>query len=508
MPLADTLSEYVRACFTGIWVESHEHQDALSEINQLCRNEHWRMAVWDLERGLRTGPSSETGATDPLAAIRAVGSLLEPAGTKPKESKEDPFAILVLVNLHRFLHSAEIVQALNKQLIAGKQSRTILVVLSPVVQIPVELEKLFVVVEHALPSREQLAEIARGVATDEGELPEGQELERVLDASAGLTRYEAENAFSLSLVRHGRLEVETLWQIKSQQLKKSGLLSLHRGSERFDDLGGLASLKAFCRRALRPLSANENVRPRGIMLLSPPGCGKSGFAKALGNETGRPTLILDIGSLMGSLVGQSESNIRQALRIVDAMAPAVLFIDECEKALSGVASSGQSDSGVSARLFGTPLTWLNDHTSDVFVCCTCNDISKLPPEFSRAERFDGVFFIDLPHPETRKAIWQLYINQYGLSANQKMPEDTDWTGAEIKSCCRLAALLDVPLTQAAENVVPVARTAKESVQKLREWATGRCLHADRFGLYPHMLAKDPESSRRKVSRRPGDPSQN
>jgi hypothetical protein len=168
----------------------------------------------------------------------------------------------VLVNLHRFLQSAEIVQALAKQLAVGKQSRSFIVILSPIVQIPTELEKLFIVVEHPLPGREQLEEIARGVATDNGEMPTGAELQRLLDAAAGPTRFEAENAFSLSLVRHNRLQVETLWELKSQVLKKGGLLTLQplwktgfcrsrAGSERFDDLGGLDALKAFCKSALR-----------------------------------------------------------------------------------------------------------------------------------------------------------------------------------------------------------------------------------------------------------------
>ncbi len=121
------------------------------------------------------------------------------------------------------------------------------------------------------------------------------------------------------------------------------------------------------------------------------------------------------------------------------MAPCVLFVDEIEKALSG-ASGSQSDSGVSARLFGTLLTWLNDHTSDVYFVGTCNDISKLPPEFSRAERFDGIFFLDLPDAETRSTIWNLYLTQYGLDPQQPRPNDQQWTGAEIKACCRLARL--------------------------------------------------------------------
>jgi SpoVK/Ycf46/Vps4 family AAA+-type ATPase len=171
------------------------------------------------------------------------------------------------------------------------------------------------------------------------------------------------------------------------------------------------------------------------------------------------------------------------LKIADAMAPSVLFIDEVEKALSGVANSGQSDGGVSTRLFGTFLQWLNDHTSDVFVIATCNNISRLPPEFGRAERFDGIFFLDLPDAGQRRTIWDLYIHRYGLAADQQMPPDADFTGAEIKACCRLAALLDVPLIEASQNVVPVSRTASESVTELREWASGRCLSADRHGLY-------------------------
>ncbi len=476
MTLAARLSEYVRACFSGIWIESCEHEDALNEIARLCREENWRLATWNIDRGLRVQGSAEQSvdaAGDPLAAIRSLDALAIPDGA----------ALLVLCNFHRFLGSAEIVQALATQIAAGKQNRTFVVVLSPVVEIPVELEKQFVVLEHELPDREQLAEIARGIATEEDELPGEDEFDRILDAAAGLTRYEAEGAFSLALVLHGRLEASTLWELKTQALKKSGLVQLYRGGESFADLGGLDALKSFCTRIMcRPREA-ARCRPRGVLLLSPPGCGKSTFAKALGNETGRPTLILDVGALYGSLVGQTEQNIRRALRIAEAMAPCVLMIDELEKALSGLSSSGQTDSGVAARLFGTFLSWLSDHASDAFIVATCNDISKLPPELSRAERFDGVFYVDLPSANERKAIWKICLDQFGLDALQRRPVDADWTGAEIKSCCRLAALLDVPLVEAAQNVVPVARTASESLSGLRKWAHGRCLSASKPGIY-------------------------
>jgi SpoVK/Ycf46/Vps4 family AAA+-type ATPase len=170
--------------------------------------------------------------------------------------------------------------------------------------------------------------------------------------------------------------------------------------------------------------------------------------------------------------------------------------------LAGATSSGQTDSGVTARVFGSLLTWLNDHESEAFFVGTCNDASKLRPEFARVVRFDGVFFVDLPGREQKDAIWSIYTRHYGLDAKQPRPDDTQWTGAEIKSCCRLAALLDVPLVQSAQNVVPVAVTAGDKIEGLRQWASGRCLSADRAGVYSRAEMGSGDRGRR-VMREPG-----
>ena len=488
MSLAEQLTDYVHAAFSGLWVQTSEPDEAEREIAQLARARKWRLAVWDVAGGLRL-PGAAPGAGgapdaagDPLAALRALPALAERGGT----------ALLVAHNLHRFLSNPEVVQTAFAQLVAGKQQRAFLVVLTPVVQIPVELEKLFVVLEHALPGRDQLERIARELASERPEdLPAGDDLARVLDAAAGLTRYEAEGAFALSLTRHNAIRPESVWELKAQALKKSNLLALHRGGESFGDLGGLDNLKDFCRRALRPGKA---VKARGVLLLGVPGSGKSCFAKALGNEAGRPTLTLDLGALYGSLVGATEANVRQALRVADAMAPCLLYVDEVEKGLSGV--GGQGDSGVSTRLFGTLLTWLAEHDSDVFFIATANDVSKLPPEFTRAERMDALFFLDLPSPAERSLIWRMYRRQFGVPEGQGQPDDTDWTGAEIRACCRLAALLGVPLVEAASHVVPVAVTAAESVEKLRNWASGRCLAASAPGVYRRRGEEPPRPGRR------------
>ena len=312
MRLTEQLRDYVNAAFTGLWVQTQEPDEAEREILQLSRERRWRIAVWDVAQGLRvagsTGSSAESAAGDPIAAIRAISALAEPDGT----------TILLLHNFHRFLTSPEVIQTTFGRLVAGKEQRTFLVVLAPTVQIPVELEKLFVVLEHALPDRQQLRAIAEQVNEDPQTQTTAPNWDKVLDAAAGLTRYEAEGAFALSIARHNAIRPETIWELKAQALRKNNLLTLHRGGERFGSLGGLAGMKDFCRRALQ---GGRTVRPRGVLLLGVPGSGKSAFAKALGNETGRPTLILDIGALLGSLVGQTEQNIRLALRIADAMAP-------------------------------------------------------------------------------------------------------------------------------------------------------------------------------------------
>jgi hypothetical protein len=488
LSLTEQMTDYIHAAFTGLWVQTHEPDEAERELTRLvAKNDKWRIAVWDVASGVRLPGNPEApqvGAGDPLAALRALPSLANTEGT----------TLLVLHQFHRFLNNPEVIQTVFRQLVAGKQQRIFLVVLASVVQVPPELEKLFVILEHPLPDREQLGQIARELLSDSpDDLPKGDKLAKVLDAAVGLTRYEAEGAFALSLSRQNAIQPQAIWDLKTQTLKKSGLLSLHRGNEGFSNLGGMQAMKDFCLRATTHRNSRL-VKPKGVLLLGVPGTGKSFFAKALGNEIGRPTLMLDMGALYGSLVGQTESNIRQALRIVDMMAPCIVFIDEAEKALAGIGSSG--DSGVSSRLFGTFLTWLSDHDSDVFVVCTSNDISKLPPEFSRAERFDGIFFLDLPTREEKDGIWRIYRGQFDVGASEQQPDDTDWTGAEVRACCRLAALLDVPLTQAARNVVPVAITAAEQVDRLRTWASGRCLSASTPSIYSRATPAAAKPSRR------------
>jgi hypothetical protein len=490
LSLNNLLRDYINASFSGLWLQTHEPDEALLEIAQLCRDKSWHLATWDLQRGLEVpggAVSEQTAVGDPLAAITWLGQAPLQGGTR----------ILVMRNLHRLLNNPLLIQAIERQIQNGKFDRTFLLALAPSAELPPELEKLFVVLEHPLPNRSQLQAIAENLVQSLPGMPQPSDFDPIVDAAAGLTRWEAEGAFSLSLVRQGELSPVSIWELKSQMLRKSGLLQMYRGTEGFASLGGLEALKSFCKQALE--NRHPVAKARGVSLVGVPGSGKSAFAKALGQETGRPTLILDVGSLMGSLVGQTEANIRRALATVDQMAPCILMIDEVEKALAG-ASGSSGDSGVSARLFGTFLSWLNDHTSEVFTIVTCNDISRLPPEFSRAERFDGVFFVDLPDEQQREAIWQLALEEFRLS-EQTRPDNHNWTGAEIRSCCRLAALLGTTLEEAARQVVPIATLAQDTVEKLRQWASGRCIDAGAGGIYRYQRRESNRDSSCRSNRR-------
>jgi hypothetical protein len=479
--LTQTLIPYIRAAFAGIWIETAEPQEAQAEIAQMCEANAWTIATWDCAKGMW---HNGEGANAPLTPLKPT-----------TETQSDTTHLVILWNYHLFITATAILQALQNAVLAGKGSRTIYIILSPVIRLPVELEKLFVTVEHNLPDAETIYKIGTEVGQDFAATPPPA----ATRAAAGLTRIEVENAFSLSIIKHQAINAEEVWELKTAALKKSGLLELHRGKETFDDLGGLAALKKFAKAI-----ANANVdrtQARGLMLLGVSGSGKSQFAKSLGTETGRPVIVMDPGSLMGPHVGQTEQQVRSSLRVADAMAPCILFIDEVEKALAGATGGPVGDNGVKAGMLGALLTWMQDHTSDVMVICTSNDISALPPEFTRAERFDAIFFLDLPTNEERRRIWNLYLHHFGIpEANAKATfDDSNWTGAEIKACCRLAALLNTTVAEASTNIIPVASTAGTKVAALREWASGKCLDASSGGTYHHTKPTNNHNKRRAIS---------
>jgi hypothetical protein len=473
MLLADRLRDLVDAAFTGVWIRSDEPDEALAEIRQLSAQEGYRLIV-----------------AEPLPGFDPYAPFLELKGLEG-----DDAGLLVLPNYHAFLADPFAKQAMYRAIMEGKTARRFVIVVSPKIEIPVELDKVLVVVDHELPNRQDLEAIARNLATNPGEMPEGPELSTLLDAAAGLTRYEAEGAFSLSIVQHQKIDAATVWAHKEGSLKKSGLLTLYRGDETFDGIGGLGPIKDYLTASLDPAAPFSG---HGVMLVGVPGSGKSTLAKALASKTGRPCLIMDIGSMVTKWVGEAGQNIRRALAIADAMSPCILFLDEIEKALAGHASDS---SGTQGGILGALLTWLQDHKTPVYVIGTSNKLKDLPSALTRSGRIDATWFLDFPDAKQREMIWPIWLKAYKLDPDQPRPPDDRWTGAEIRHCCFEAAQKRRPVVETARFVIPVSVSGAKENEELRSDAAGKYLDANTGEIFSLRPAATATTERRRVTRR-------
>ena len=268
-----------------------------------------------------------------------------------------------------------------------------------------------------------------------------------------------------------------------------------------DDIGGLENLKNWLvkrRNSWLDIAKKYNIpAPKGVLITGIPGCGKSLTAKAMSTIWQLPLLKLDMGKIFSGIVGSSEENMRRAIATAEALAPSVLWIDEIEKGLGNIDSSG--DSGTSARIFGTFLTWMQEKTKPVFVIATANDISKLPPELLRKGRFDEVFFVDLPTKDERKKIFNVHLNKRvqnsevgkEITLDESLLESLSdltagFSGSEIEQIV-ISALYEAffhernlttnDLVNAIKNTIPISVTQKEQIKRLREWANVRAVSA-------------------------------
>jgi SpoVK/Ycf46/Vps4 family AAA+-type ATPase len=316
------------------------------------------------------------------------------------------------------------------------------------------------------------------------------------EAALGLTFEEASNVLAKSLIQHkGKLEVETILSEKKAIIRKSGLLEYYEAREKFGDVGGLTVLKEWL--VKRQGAFTQRARdfglplPKGILLIGIPGCGKSLTAKAVGALWQMPLLRLDVGKVFSGLVGSSEENIRKAIQTAEAVAPAVLWLDELEKGFSGVQSSGQSDAGTTARVFGSFITWLQEKSTPVFVIATANDVSMLPPELLRKGRFDEIFFVDMPTEQERKDIFTIHLQKKKrplerFDLGRMASAAKGFSGAEIEQAV-VSALYDAffegadlsteSLEKACGEIIPLGLTMKEKIDDMREWARSRARSA-------------------------------
>lgn len=510
MSFEKNFEDAVAAAFAGIWVTSFEHEDVTHTIQDVCKRRGWRMMLWDMINGLNLPDDDDTSAeaSNPNAQA-AVKTLLSLKG----KYKDSP-VILVMRNIHWQLGSHgritnyALAQELQLAIESGSENSLFIVGLATTEkQLPTDLEKHFYILDHDLPGPEERWELFASVGED-SELPERDDSEgkAIIDNSAGLTRMECLGAAAMGLAKHKKITADPVWDMKVAAITKTGFMRVYKGRGGFDNVLGVDTLTKFMKRSLLSPNRSDIIQPRGVLLVGPPGSGKTMTAKECGNEIGVPTIRLDVGGMKGGLVGETEGNVRRALKTIDAMAPCILVVDEVEKALAGASSN--NDSGVSAGIMDSLLDWMSDHETEVYVVMTSNKCESLPPELSRAGRLDALFFVDTPQDdEVRKKIWDMYIERYGVDPDQEIPKNDDWSPAEIEQCCKMARLQadeadgDLTLIEASNYVVPVALTYAKEIAETKSWAHRRCLAAHTPGIYDKSGKHKPMVGGKKRPRR-------
>lgn len=526
---AVTLRRLIRARFPLLSITTAEETRVLAEIavvlgDRATLSPPRTVYTWTTSSGLAPlGQPPLADTRTPHAALAAAAGLAGPCA-------------VVMFDLHPWLGSAQVppdtqlVRALKdtvRYFKDGSSPRT-LILISPLANIPAELESVITLLDFPLPDEQYLRQMlsrmverntsAGALRTDLG----ADGLERLAKAARGLTAFEAENAFARAMVDDGSLTVDDVAVIaeeKSQIIRKSGVLEVVSSSIKLSDIGGLGNLKAWLTKRngswLDSARAYGLPAPKGVLMTGVPGCGKSLTAKAMSSAWELPLIRLDIGRVFGGLVGASEQNMRTAIRTAEAVAPCVLWIDEIEKGFAAGAS-GSGDSGTSARVFGTFLSWMQEKTAPVFVMATANDITLLPPEFLRKGRFDEIFFVDLPTRSERRDIFRLHLTAR-LKAGpalgdlpvtdallDSLADDTEgFSGAEIEQVV-ISACFDAfdgkrplaadDLTREIGHTVPLSVTQAEQIGALRAWADVRAVAASAEVDRQGYLTPTPDSA--------------
>jgi len=477
-PTAKTLIlQFKAAKRVGTPILAIQTPDQFATVNRISEAiNDTPFVLWDVIRGftaLNEPGKAVISRICPNGGIDAAGHIMlaaEHAANAPGGT------VFFCLNAQRHIDEARGAQAISNLRDQFKKSPArMLVLVGPQLQMPAELQSDVVTFDEPLPGQDELADIVKAIyqASDQDAAPEV--VLRAVEATQGLPAFAAEQVTAMSMTKDG-LDIDSLWERKRKQIEQTPGLSVSREGIKFADLGGLDTIKDYLKSLIagqsRPnaciwideiekllagssgdtsgvtqdqlgtlLSYMQDNRCTGVLLVGVPGSGKSAVAKATGNEAGIPTVRLDLGACKNSLVGQSEQQLRSALKVITSISN------------------------------GTTL-WV----------ATCNSLAALPPELRRRFRA-GLFYFDLPLPEERAAIWKVHRKRHEIQAGDKQPNDDGWTGAEVEQCCELAWRLRRPLMEAAKFVVPISQSAPDRIEQLRQQADGRWLSASMPGVY-------------------------
>jgi len=473
-------------------IESHEEPRVLELLTRLAIESASALYTWSVTEGLgRAGfgqnPDPEQDSTDPTQLLQQI-----------KDSTSG--GLYVLCDFHPYLQDEPVrVRLLKEIAMAYQANRTHVILLSDQISLPPELKRYSARFELAMPSESQLLNIVREEASrwskKQGGRPvksSSQTFRQLVNNLKGVSLQDARQLARGAIYDDGAIDESDLDQVNKAKftlMDMEGVLSFEYDTTRFEEVGGLVKLKEWLdQRHTSFMDQSDLDPPKGILLLGVQGGGKSLAAKAVAGKWQLPLLRLDFGTLYNKYFGETEKNLREALKLADLMSPCVLWLDEIEKGIS----TEQNDQGISQRILGTLLTWMAERTSQVFMVATANDIARLPPELIRKGRMDEIFFVDLPQHDIRIEIFAIHLHKRQLQPDQFNLEElaamTDgFSGAEIEqiivSALYSSAAVDervaqIHLVHAIQNTHPLSMVMAEKISYLRDWANDRCVFAD------------------------------
>lgn len=495
MAFSNELKIHLQAGVPAIYVETAEWLRFEGVLRDCCEDIGKKWQSWNQVEGIKL-PQSDEGEGE--------GERKDFLDLLKDLSKEENI-VTVLEFADRYFDDPDVQRAFAVMLRYLRDKKSTVIVLSPTLNMPPIVQSEFALLDFPLPGREDIRTLLKKVGKDCGINSDRIDTAGpILDSVRGLGTTEIWNAFAKAAVQHQKItaeEIPSLIAEKEQIIRKSGYLEFIRPDTNMSDIGGLDGLKRWLKS--RKIAFGRGARklhldaPKGALLLGIPGTGKSLCAKAVAHEWKMPLLRLDMGRIFGGMVGESESNMRNAIKTAKSLEPCVLWIDEIEKGLSGGAG-GERDGGTSARVFGSLLTWMQEKQEEVFVFATANDVGRIPPELLRKGRFDEIFFVDLPGDESRKRIFEIHLKRrkQRLAPTDELVKETEgFSGAEIEAIVKEGLFLahrgknpgtGATIAVSAQNLldakgkmIPLSNIMRETIAALRKWAKGRCRPADK-----------------------------
>lgn len=512
----ERLNSLLRASVPIIIVRTSEEVRFIDSLIENFEESHFKnkICVWSCEQGLVDTWSTDTilrakdKSKDPNQALKAISE-----HNLRKDYSKYKGIIYVMRDFHKHINdrTARHLRDLYYPLTA--QSKTIIIT-TPTLSfgplgkqsgIESTLEKNIAVIDFELPSHQELVNHIKETLISEVDKEYGdkdtvktnytdQELHEIARACQGLTLDEVDVAITTSFTHLNHINTEYLHQEKKGIIQKTDILEFYDNCPSIDEVGGMDQAKEFFEsyaNAWTEEAQEYGVEAlKGVLLTGVPGTGKSLLAKAMSRAWGLPIVRMDVGKIMAGIVGQSESRMREGIRLAEAISPCILWIDEIEKALSGTKSSNFSDGGTLSRVFGTLLTSMQEGMNNVTVVATANDITSLPPELIR--RFDEVFFVDLPTDEEREEIFRIHLqkrkrNPDNINLDEVIKASKNYTGAEIEKAIKDAIarawtskskeITSKDLIHSIQRTKPISTVMSEKITTIRNWARDRARYA-------------------------------